>query len=811
MKISLNWLKRYIDIDLSPGEISEILTAIGLEVEGMDEIETIKGGLEGVVVGHVIACGKHPNADKLSLCKVNVGGSENLQIVCGAPNVSEGQKVLVATIGTTLYTPEGEAWKIKKGKIRGEASEGMICAEDELGLGDDHNGIIVLPKDVEVGQLAKDLYDVENDIVYHIGLTPNRSDATSHIGVAEDLAAYLVINHQHPGTIHYPSLKDFNEGVGDGGIKVEVLDRDGAPRYAGVLLENIQLAESPDWIKNVLRAIGINPKNNAVDITNFILHELGQPLHAFDADKIAGNHIKVQTLPEGTSFIDLDGKERSLNSEDVMICDGDDKGMCIGGVFGGLESGVSDSTTRIFLEAAFFDPMRIRRTSTRHLLRTAAATTFEKGVNPNFTVNALKRAILLFQELAGAKVSSKIIDIYPEKIEPKNIHIQYSNINRLIGDEIPKSDVKAILAALNIPIDSETEDSLNVRIPTNKADVLREADVIEEILRIYGFNKVSIPDKVLSTISYKPDLDRPALRNKVGDLLCGLGFSEMMAVSLNQSKYYQEAEQERLVFINNTSNIHLNVMRADMTYSALEAVEYNSNRQATNLKLYEFGRIYWKEEEEIKEREKLSICITGNIYPESWLNPSNNQHEGFYYLKSAINNLLSSLGINSFQVSEVENENFLYGIKYHRGPKNLVEFGLLNKTLCQKMSVKQDVYYAELDWEDIIKAGKKNKIQVSDISKYPKVRRDLALVINEDVKFASIESIAKRTDKKILQDVNLFDVYKNDEQLGKGKKSYAVSFEFQDNAKTLKDKDVDKIMNTLVQKFESNLGATIRK
>ncbi len=811
MKISLNWLKKYIDLNISPEEISEILTAIGLEVEGMEEIESIKGGLKGIVVGHVLECVRHPNADKLSLTKVDVGSIAPLQIVCGAPNVTAGQKVLVATIGTRLYTVEGEAWTIKEGKIRGEASEGMICAEDELGLGNDHSGIIVLPNDSKVGQLAEKLYNIQNDVVFEIGLTPNRSDATSHIGVAEDLAAYLKINNGHSGKIKYPDLSNFKEGEGNGGLTIEVVDIDGAPRFSGILLKDITLKDSPDWLKNALKAIGLNPRNNVVDITNFILHEYGQPLHAYDASKITGNRIIAQTLPENSLFVDLEGKERKLSKEDIMICDGNGKGMCIGGVFGGKESGVSGTTTSIFLEAAHFNAKRIRQTSTRHLLRTDAAVCFEKGSDPNITVHALKHAALLIQELTGATIGSHIFDIYPVKIEPRKIDVKYSHINRLIGDNIPAEKVNEILAALRIEIVKADGDNITVAVPTNKADVLREADVIEEILRIYGFNKVAIPEKIVSNISYKPNPDKPALRNKAANLLCGLGFSEMMAVSLNQAKYYEQADQDRLVYINNTSNIHLNVMRADMVHSALEAIEYNANRQEVDLKMFEFGRIYWKEEEEIFEKEKLSLFITGNIYKDSWLEKIKDEHASFYFLKSAINNLVNILGVDSYQVSETENPIFQFGSKYHRGPKILLEFGILNPKICSKMGVKQEVAFGELDWENIMKAGAKNKIQVVEISKFPKVRRDLALVINDSIQFGEIENIALKTDKKILKNVNLFDVYKNEKQLGEGKKSYAISFEFQDQEKTLKDKDVDKVMNVLIDKFEKNLGAFIRK
>ncbi len=809
MKISLNWLKQYINLDLDPDEISEILTAIGLEVEGQEEVETVKGGLEGIKVGHILTCVKHPNADKLSLTSVDLGEEEPFQIVCGAPNVAAGQKVLVATVGSTLYTAEGEAWKIKAGKIRGEVSNGMICAEDEIGLGESHDGIMILDEDAEVGQWAKDLFNVQNDIVYDIGLTPNRSDATSHIGVAEDLLAYLKINKDYKDGITYPDFSGFQEGQGKGGITVEVLDQDGAPRYSGVKIDNITIKDSPDWMKNNLRSIGINPKNNIVDITNYVLHEMGQPLHAFDAEKIGGSHIKVQQLPQGSKFVDLEGRERELHEEDIMICDGNDKGMCIGGVFGGLDSGVSETTTSIFLESAYFDAKRIRKTSTRHLLRTDAATTFEKGTNPNFTVTALKRAAQLMVELAGATVASEITDIYPVRIEPKEIEVKYSHINRLIGDAIAKEEVKAILAALNIELLSEDGDDITVAIPSNKTDVLREADVIEEILRIYGFNKVSIPEKVVSTISYKPTPNLPLLRNKAADVLCGFGFNEMMAVSLNQSKYY--SNEDHLVYINNTSNIHLNVMRADMVHSALEAVEHNVNRQETSLKLFEFGKVYWKNDEEIFEKEKLSFTLTGNLYGESWNQKSSLEGQGFYFAKASLGQVFKALGVHSFQVSELENEHYLYGLKYHRGPKVLAEVGLLHPKLTSSMGVKQEVIFAEIDWNEAVKAGLKTKLEAQEISKYPKVRRDLALVLEDGIKFEQVEGIAKKIGKKTLTGINLFDVYKDDEQVGKGKKSYAVSFEFQDLSKTLKDKDIDKLMKGMIDKFEKNLGAFIRK
>ena len=635
MKVSLNWLKDYLDINLSKEEVSELLTDIGLEVEGMEEIESIKGGLKGIVIGHVKECGKHPGADRLSLTKVDVGNGEDLQIVCGAPNVAAGQKVVVATVGTVLYDADGNDFKIKKGKIRGEFSEGMICAEDELGLGNDHSGIIVLPEDVEVGTKACDYFNVENDVVYEIGLTPNRSDATCHTGVAKDLAAALKINHDHSGEVNMPNVDGFSIDNKDLPIDVVVENTEACPRYSAISIKGVTIKESPDWLKNRLNAIGVRPISNIVDITNFVLHELGQPLHAFDAEQIKGGKVVVKTLPEGTIFKSLDEIDRKLTATDLMICDGESNGMCIGGVFGGINSGVTDSTKNIFLESAHFNAKWIRRTSTHHLLRTDAAMCFEKGSDPNVTVYALKRAAMLIKELGGGEIASEIVDIYPNIIEKVQVEVSYANVNRLIGVEIPVVDVKAILAAMEMEIVSETETGFTVAVPTNKADVLREADVIEEILRIYGFNKVPISNQIRSAVTLGEKPDRQKIKNTISELLTASGFNEIMAVSLTESRYFKDVlpiEVSELVFVNNTSNMHLDIMRPTMLISGLEAVLHNQNRQNSDLKFYEFGKSYHKKEDSFEEDSHLTLFMSGLKNEESWLEEDRTQ-VSYYHFK----------------------------------------------------------------------------------------------------------------------------------------------------------------------------------
>ncbi|MFK7934932.1 MAG: phenylalanine--tRNA ligase subunit beta, partial [Saprospiraceae bacterium] len=796
-------------------EVSEILTAIGLEVEGQEETESVKGGLAGVVVGHVTECGKHPNADKLSVTSVDLGNGEPVQIVCGAPNVAAGQKVLVATVGTTLYNDKGEPWKIKKGKIRGETSMGMICAEDELGLGVSHEGIMVLPETVATGTLAKDYFQIKTDTVYEIGLTPNRSDATNHLGVAKDLGAYLQINHANPSAVNIPDIAAFKVENNDLPIEVEVLNTDACPRYTGISIQGVTIKESPDWLKNRLNAIGVRPISNIVDITNFILHELGQPLHAFDLDKISGGKVIVDNLVEGTTFQSLDEKERTLSNEDLMICDGDRNGMCIAGVFGGLKSGVTDTTKNIFLESAHFAAKSLRRTSFRHDLRTDAAKVFEKGSDPNVTVFALKRAALLMQELAGGTIASEIVDVYPNPIQPVAIKVGFQRTRQLIGADITNEDILNILAALEMEVKAQDEASVTVAVPTNKADVTREVDVIEEILRIYGFNKVPVPKTISTSITFGQKPDPQSIRNIAGNYLTGAGVHEMMALSLSESRYYKEllpVAAEELVFINNTSNVHLDIMRPTMVMSGLEAILHNQNRSNADLRLYEFGRTYRKSDSEFgyAENEHLALYVTGQQSAESWLVKST--ESDFYVLKALVNNLLTRLGISGYQETAVsENDTFQFGMRYHRGQQVLVEFGKVSPKLAKDMGIKNTVFYADFQWANIMKALRNHSIKVTDLVKYPSVRRDLALVIDNSVKFSDIVAVARKAGKKLLKNINLFDVYENAEQLGENKKSYAVSFVFEDPNKTLKDKEIEKIMNKLIGDYENKLGALIRR
>lgn len=814
MKVSLNWLKEYLDIKLAAEETGEQLTDIGLEVEGIEEIESIQGGLEGVVVGLVKECGKHPNADKLSLTKVDIGNGEELQIICGAPNVAAGQKVMVATAGTVLYPLGGEPLTLKKGKIRGEVSEGMICSEDELGLGDDHSGIVVLPSDVPIGTTAREYFQIEKDFVYEIGLTPNRSDATNHLGVARDLAARLRINHGHSGEVRLPDVEDFKVDNHDLPITVKVENTEACPRYSGVTITGVTVGESPEWLRKRLRAIGVRPINNIVDITNFVLHELGQPLHAFDYDKIAGKEVIVRTLPKGSPFISLDEVERTLRDEDLMICDGQSKGMCIGGVFGGIGTGVTPTTTNIFLESAHFNAKWIRRTSMHHNLRTDAAKVFEKGSDPNITVYALKRAAMLIRELGGGQIASEVIDIYPQPIEPVKVTVAYANVNRLIGVELPKSLIKQILEALNIAVISEAGDTFTVAVPTNKADVTREADVIEEILRIYGFNNIPIPAKITTTMAVSAYPDPNEVRNKIGDLLAAGSFNEMMAVSLSESRYYRDLSTvippEELVYLNNTSNVHLDIMRPTMLFSGLEAVLHNQNRQQTFIRLFEFGNTYRFQESKLAEVAHLSLIMAGERWQESWIE-ANDRIVDSFTLKAFVHQVLNRLGIGSYQETTLKDDTFSYGIRYHRGAQVLVEFGKVATPLIKKMDIRGEVFYADFLWANLLRPLRKQRITVEELNKYPSVRRDLALVIENSVKFNDIVAIARKVGKKLIKDINLFDVYENEEQLGKGKKSYAVSFIFENPEKTLKDKEVDHVVNQLISEYEAKLGARIRR
>jgi len=823
MKVSLNWLKEYVEVTESKEEVSDILTNIGLEVEGMEIFESIKGSLAGLVIGEVLTCQKHPNANKLSVTTVNVGREAPLQIVCGAPNVAAGQKVVVATIGTMLYPSDGEGFKIKKGKIRGEESFGMICAEDEIGLGQSHAGIMVLDTNAEVGMPAIEYFSdkVVSDVVYEIGLTPNRSDATGHLGAAFDLAAALKTNYENQGDFNQPNVDAFSVQNNNLDIKVTVENGTGCPRYAGVCLEGVTIQDSPEWIQNYLKAIGIEPKNNVVDITNFVLHELGQPLHAFDYDQIAGQHITVKNLADKTKFTTLDEIERELSAEDLMICDGDSNGMCIAGVFGGIKSGVTEKTTNIFLESAFFNAISIRRSSMRHLLRTDAATRFEKGTDPNGALYALKRAALLIQKYGGGTIASEVIDIYPTPIQRAQVTVRFEKVTDLIGMDIPKENIKTILGYLDMNILSETDEAFTVDIPTNKVDVTRDADVIEEILRIYGYNKVETPLTVSSVLSFAPTPNPFKVKNLIADLLTSSGFNEMMATSMTRSGYYKKhlpQDEKTLVYVNNTSNQHLDLMRPSMLFSGLETIVHNQNRQQHSLKLYEFGKTYFKKvidgegTMDYFEEQHVTLFLTGQRNPENWLNYKGPKVD-FYTLKAYVEHVMTRLGIlpNNVQCTSISDDVFTYGLKYHRGKQTIVKFGRLDGNIALGMGVKQEVFYADFDFDTILTVLKKHKMKYQAMSKYPAVRRDLALVVDKTVDFSQMLGIAVKTGGKQLRNTNLFDVYENEEHVGKDKKSCSISFIFQDDNKTLKDKDIEKVMSKLIKTYENKLNALIRK
>jgi phenylalanyl-tRNA synthetase beta chain len=836
MTISLNWLKEYIDTNLPAEEISNLLTSLGLEVEGMEEVESIKGGLEGVVVGEVKECWRHPNADKLSLTKVDIGTGDLLQIVCGAPNVAGGQRVLVATVGTTLYPMGGEPLTLKLGKIRGEESQGMICAADELGIGEDHSGILVLPAETPVGKTAREYFNIEKDVVYEIGLTPNRSDATCHLGVASDLAAALQVQYGQTGGVKVPvtDLSGFKNLSNPAPVEVVVENTEACPRYAGVTIKGVTIGESPDWLKKRLLSIGVRPISNIVDVTNFILHELGQPLHAFDLDEVAGQKIIVKTLPEGTKFLSLDERERSLSEHDLMICDGNSTPMCIGGVFGGATSGVKDTTKNIFLESAHFNAKWIRRSSTRHDLRTDAAKVFEKGSDPNICVFALQRAAAMMVELAGGTIASEVVDVYPNPIENQQITVTYDYVRRLIGIEIPKEKIKEILTALSMKIVAETNDSFTVSVPTNKADVTRPADVVEEILRVYGLDNVPAPAQIRSSMVASEKPDPNAVRNTVADFLAANGFNEVMNLSLSQSAFYKEIlqkEDSELVFVNNTSNVQLDIMRPTMLFSGLEAVINNQNRQQSDLKLFEFGKTYHPiadfgsrnadsgtsnpqspiRNPKYVEPQHLALFVAGQRWPESWRNKEKISAD-FFTLKSFVGNVLARLGVGGgYQETAVKDDVFAYGLKYHRGPQDLVVFGKVQPKVCKKMGIRSEVFYADLNWDLLLAAAKKQSISFTELNRFPTVRRDLALVIGKSVNFNDLAAVAKKVGKKLLKDINLFDVFEDETKLGEGKKSYALSFTFEDATRTLQDKEVDAVINELIEAFEGKLGAVIRR
>lgn len=809
MRISYNWLKQFIKIDWKSDETAALLTDLGLEVEVVEAFESVTGGLKGIVVGHVLTCEKHPDADKLKITTVDLGdGNEPVQIVCGANNVAAGQKVPVATIGTKLYDKDGNAFEIKKGKIRGQESHGMICAEDEIGLGTSHDGIMVLSDDLKPGTPASKVFNIEVDEVFEIGLTPNRADAMSHMGVARDLKAGLLQSNVTTEFIT-PSVSKFKVDKRTLKIDVKVEDAKLAPRYAGVTISGITVKPSPSWLQNRLKAIGLTPKNNIVDVTNYVLHELGQPLHAFDANKISGNKIIVKTVAAGTKFTTLDGIERALHEEDLMICD-ESGPICMAGVFGGANSGVTETTTNIFLESAYFNPVSIRKTAKRHTLSTDASFRFERGIDPQITDYALKRAALLIQEVAGGEITSDLIDIYPKKIEDFNVFLSFEKVNKLIGEELKKETIKNILASLDIKINSISDAGLGLNIPPYRVDVQREVDVIEEILRVYGYNNIKIPNKINASVSNSSRTEEFKVQNIIANQLCSLGFNEMMANSLTTSNYVAYSEQilsnETVTMLNPLSN-DLSVMRQSMLFSALEAVSYNINRRNSDLKLFEFGKTYHYIEENYTEKKHLTITMSGNASSESW-NLAQKPTD-FFLFKGYITAVLSKLNIDTkVKTVPVSQDVFAEGIGFAIGNEVIVEFGTIKKSVLKQFDIKQDVFYGDLNW-DAIQKYVSNKIKVVDIPKFPEVRRDLALLVSQSVTFEELYIVAKQTEKSLLKNINLFDVYEG-KNLPEGKKSYALSFVLQDTSNTLTDVQIDKIMNKLQSNFETKFEAVLR-
>jgi phenylalanyl-tRNA synthetase beta chain len=807
MKISYNWLKQFIKIDWKSNETAALLTDLGLEVEVVEKYESVKGGLEGIVVGHVLTCEQHPNADRLKVTTVDLGTGTPVQIVCGASNVAAGQKVPVATIGTTLYDKNGDSFVIKKGKIRDMESFGMICAEDELGLGSSHEGIMILDENLVPGTPAATVFKIENDEVFEIGLTPNRADAMSHMGVARDIRAGMLQTNVAT-ELKTPSVSNFRVDKRTLKMDVSVKDSKLAPRYCGVTISGITIKPSPEWLQNRLKSIGLTPKNNIIDVTNYVLHELGQPLHAFDAAKIKGNKIIVKTADAGTKFRTLDDVERILHEEDLMICD-ENGPMCFAGVYGGKDSGVSDKTSAIFLESAYFNPVTIRKTAKRHGLSTDASFRFERGVDSTITEYALKRATILILEVAGGEVTSDIIDIFPKKIEDFPVFLNFEKVAKIIGQEIPKETIKKILASLDIKINSISDVGLGLIIPSYRVDVQREIDVVEEILRVYGYNNINISKKLNASVANAPRTEDYKVQNIIANQLTSMGFNEMMANSLTTPDYVELSEllkEENNVLIMNPLSKDLSAMRQSLLFSGLEAVSYNSNRKNSDLKLFEFGKSYHKLANKFDERKHLTLVVTGNRLPESWTNDQN--VTDFFLFKGYINTILSRLGIEGTKSAPLHSDVFVEGIAIMKGDVILVEFGTIKKSIVKHFDIKQEVLFADFNW-DLILESICNKIKFTDIPKYPEVRRDLALLVDENVSFETLYILARQTEKSLLKEINLFDVYTGN-NLPEGKKSYAISFIIQDATKTLTDVQIDKIMSKLQKNFETETGAILR-
>jgi len=811
MHISYNWLKQFIKLDITPDETAHILTDLGLEVEGIEAFESLKGGLKGVVVGHVISCDQHPNADRLKVTKVDLGdGAAPVQIVCGAPNVTAGQKVAVATIGTVLYDNEGKEFTIKKGKIRGEESFGMICSEDELGIGEGHDGIMVLDEELKPGIPASEIFDVYTDTVFEIGLTPNRADAMSHWGVARDLRAGLIQNNPN---INYselitPSVSKFKVEKRTLKYDISVVDSKQAPRYCGVTISGVDVKPSPVWLQNKLKAIGITPKNNIVDCTNYVLHELGQPLHAFDASRIKGNKIIVKNLPTGTKFVTLDGVERSLHEEDLMICD-EYQPLCMAGVLGGQLSGVTENTTAIFLESAYFNPVTIRKTAKRHGISTDASFRFERGIDPSITTYALKHAAIMIMDIAGGEITSDITDIYHKKMEDYSVFLNYSNVHKTIGEEISNEIIKKILVSLDMKVTNITDKGLGLSIPPYRVDVQREIDVIEEVLRVYGFNNIKTDSKLKASMANSSRIEDHKVQNIVADQLVSQGFYEIMANSLttpDYTKLSKDFNENQQVGILNPLSHDLSVMRQSLLFGGLESLAFNINRKKSNLKFFEFGNTYSKVFNEYEEHKRMSMFATGNATAANWNIVSN--PVDFFLFKGTIDAVFERLGIKRYTTEPTSSDLFSEGVCYVLGDKQLVHFGALRKTILKHFDIKQEVFYADFNWNTILKIIS-SKIKFMEIPKNPIVKRDLALQIDQEISFATIYNIVKTVDKNLILDVSLFDVYQG-EKLAEGTKSYAISVKLQDKDKTLTDVQIEKIMSKIQTQLQSEVGAKLR-
>lgn len=820
MNISYNWLKEFVDFNLSPLELAEALTSIGLEVGGVEEIQAIKGGLEGLVIGEVMTCEPHPNSDHMHVTNVNLGSGEPVQIVCGAPNVAAGQKVVVATIGTKLYDGD-ECFTIKKSKLRGIESCGMICAEDEIGIGTDHSGIIVLPNDAVVGTPAKDYYNIKSDYVLEVDITPNRADACSHYGVARDLYAYLV-QRGIPTALHKPSVDAFKVDNHDLDINVTIVNSEACPRYAGITVKGVTVKESPEWLQNNLRMIGLRPINNIVDITNYILFAYGHPMHCFDADKIKGNQVIVKCMPEGTPFVTLDGVERKLSSRDLMICNTEEP-MCIGGVFGGLESGTTEDTKNVFLESAYFHPTWIRKTARRHGLNTDASFRYERGIDPNNTIYILKLAALMVKELAGGEISSEIKDVSCKDFPPFRVELSYQRVNELIGKDIPAETVKSIVKSLEMEIVNETGEGITLDVPQYRVDVQRDCDVIEDILRIYGYNNVEIPTTLKSSLVAETETDKSnKLQNLIAEQLVGAGFNEILNNSLTKAAYYDELSSypaQNLVRLMNPLSSDLNVMRETLLFGGLESIARNANHKNPDLKLFEFGNCYYYREEKRNEEKALApysesyhlgLWLTGKDKQGSWIHAD--EENNAYMLKAYVENIFGRMGLRMRDLAIENLSADIYAsaiVIKTQGGKRLAMLGSVTRKILKQFDIDNAVYFADINWIEVMRSIRSLKVSFKELPKFPAVRRDLALLVDKSVQFAQIEKLAFDADRKLVKAVNLFDVYEG-KHLEPGKKSYAISITLQDEGQTLNDKAIDKVMQKIIKSLETQVNARLR-